>query len=90
MKTRNNSLKCKEVISYCTVLLKLTEKFSLTASQPKTLAPLSAYHFLGIFGYVQLPTDRTPKILLPFINCLGESNTKRSVKISSGISQEGT
>ena len=46
MKMRNNGLKCKKMKNYCTVLLKLAEKFSLAASQPKALASLSADHFL--------------------------------------------
>ena len=36
-------------------------EFSLAASQLKPLASLSAYHFLGSFGYVQLPAHRTRK-----------------------------
>ena len=46
MKMRNIGLKCKEMKNYCTVLLKLAEKFSLAASQPKALASLLADHFL--------------------------------------------
>ena len=56
MKMRNNGLKCKEMKNYCTVLMKLAEKFSLAASQPKALASLSA--FLSPFD--------SSRILLPF------------------------
>ena len=48
MKMRNNGLKCKEMKNYCAVLLKMAEKFSLAASQPKALASLSADHFLSV------------------------------------------
>ena len=75
MKTRNNCLKCKKMKNYCTVLLKLAEKFSLAASQPKSLASFSAEHFLGSFGYVWLLAYRTPKKPLPFINCKESEST---------------
>ena len=43
---KNDDLKCKEMKKYWTVLLKLAEKFSFAASQPKALASLSEEHFL--------------------------------------------
>ena len=64
MKSRNNGLKCKEMKNYCTVLLKLAEKFSIAASQGKPLASLSANDFLGSFGHVRLPAHRIPKIFI--------------------------
>ena len=55
--------------NYCTVLLKLAEKFSLAASQPKALASLLADHFLVCLMVAEFYYHSLKKPLA-FTNCV--------------------